>query len=69
MHLRSIFVLVATAATLVVPAALAATGKTTFTFVTEGIEHAIEQGSAAAGDKLCETRRRLDVDDQSRLLE
>jgi dihydrofolate reductase len=27
-------------------------GKTTFTFVTEGIEHAIEQGIVAAGDKL-----------------
>lgn len=27
-------------------------GKTTFTFVTEGVEHAIGQASAAAGDKL-----------------
>jgi dihydrofolate reductase len=27
-------------------------GETTFTFVTEGIEHAIEQASVAAGDKL-----------------
>src|SRR5687767_3170358 len=27
-------------------------GKTTFTFVTEGIEHAVEQAKAAAGDKL-----------------
>jgi dihydrofolate reductase len=27
-------------------------GETTFTFVTEGIEHAVEQASVAAGDKL-----------------
>jgi dihydrofolate reductase len=27
-------------------------GKTTFTFVTEGIEHAVEQASVAAGNKL-----------------
>jgi dihydrofolate reductase len=33
------------------PHAVVVKGETTFTFVTEGIEHAIEQAIAAAGDK------------------